>query len=481
MATTLPADPLAAGIADYGARLRAGSTSAGRCVGDYLARIRLLDGSLGAYRHVAADAALAAARDIDRQLAAGTDLGPLMGVPVALKDIIVVDGMPTTGGSRLDLSGLLGGEGSFVARLRASGCILLGKLATCEFALGSAGVNYLAGTPRNPRDAHVDRVPGGSSSGSAVAMAAGLCGFSIGTDTGGSVRTPAAFCGVFGMKPTRKHFALDGVLPMSRSLDSIGFLARCADDAALIQQALTGAQASPPAPLGGLRLARPRQFFDGVSGTVGATLDAAFAGLEAAGARFIDIDAPELDECAELFLAISGAELRDEIGAERFAAWRERMNPDVSRRIERGLRVQPCAYRQGLEHRRRLIERAASLFDSFDALLGPTKQHVAPALPAAYSQAEDEAMAALCAGPTRAANVMDLCAASLPLAAPRTGLPVGLQIVCGHGADAKLLSISRAVQSVLGRPKWSEMQSHFRSQPGADPGPAPRAGGPASI
>lgn len=462
MNTSLMPDPLAGGIADYGRRLRAGQTSAERCVSDYLARIRALDGALGAYRHLDAEGALRSARDINDRLAAGTDLGPLMGVPVALKDIIVVDGMPTTAGSQLDVSGMLAREGGFVARLRAAGCILLGKLSTCEFAIGSAGVNYLAGTPRNPWDAQTFRVPGGSSSGTAVAMAAGLCGFSIGTDTGGSVRTPASFCGVFGMKPSPGVWPLDGVLPMSRSLDGIGFMARSAADAAMILDVLAGAP-SAPVPLAGLRLARPRGFFDGISPVVADTLDTAFAAMEDAGGRFVDIDAHELDECAALYLTVSGPELMAELGPERFAAWRPRMNPDVASRIDRGARISPVDHRRGLERLRQLRAHGASLFRSFDALIGPTKHNVAPVFPGSYEQSNDETMASQCAGPTRAANIMGLCAASLPLRPVGATLPVGLQLICAGGADATLLAIARTLETVLGPPARPRLEAFLRT------------------
>jgi aspartyl-tRNA(Asn)/glutamyl-tRNA(Gln) amidotransferase subunit A len=159
-----------------------------RTVASYLAGIEQLDPKLGAYGHVNATRALDAARALDDLLAAGVDLGPLMGVPVAVKDLFAVDGTPTTAGSDLDVAELIGSDGSFVKGLRRAGCVILGKTKTVEFAFGAVGTNSVRGTPWNPADAQVHRIPGGSSSGSAVAVAAGLCAFAIGTDTGGSVR-----------------------------------------------------------------------------------------------------------------------------------------------------------------------------------------------------------------------------------------------------------------------------------------------------
>ena len=216
--TDLPPDPLANGIADFGAQLRAGKVTSENVTADYLRRIECLEPRLESFEQVDGDGALATARALDALLVAGTDLGPLMGVPVALKDIIAADGMPVTAGSNLDVSDLIGPEGRFVKELRRAGCVILGKTKTVEFAMGGAGTNYRRGTPWNPWDAEVPRAPGGSSSGSAVAMAAGLCGFSIGSDTGGSVRGPAGFCGVLGIRPTSGTWPLTVCSPCPRPL-----------------------------------------------------------------------------------------------------------------------------------------------------------------------------------------------------------------------------------------------------------------------
>ena len=188
----LAPDPLeSGGIAGYAEDLRAGRTTAVAATRAYLDRIAALDGRLGVFQHVAADQALAQADAIDKLLAAGTDLGPLMGVPIGVKDLLAVDGMPTTNGSLGDTADLTGCEGPFVRTLKQAGCIILGKTKTVEFALGATGINAARGTPWNPWDPSAHRCPGGSSSGSAVATAARLCAFAIGSDTGGSVRIPA--------------------------------------------------------------------------------------------------------------------------------------------------------------------------------------------------------------------------------------------------------------------------------------------------
>ena len=177
-------------LADFGARLRRGDLSAVAATDSFLRRIDALNPKLGAYTFVAADAARAQARKVDALIADGTDLGPLMGVPIAVKDLYFVDGLPLTAGSRVDVSRVVRGEGPLIRALQAGGAVILGKTWTSEFALG--GINFIQRVPWNPCDPEHHRTPGGSSGGSAVAMAAGLCALAFGTDTGGSVRARAA-------------------------------------------------------------------------------------------------------------------------------------------------------------------------------------------------------------------------------------------------------------------------------------------------
>jgi aspartyl-tRNA(Asn)/glutamyl-tRNA(Gln) amidotransferase subunit A len=219
----LPAAPAAPGLQALSEALREGRTSAVKLAQAALARIEALEPRLQAFTHVNASRALAHARAIDGLRAAGVNLGPLMGLPVAVKDLFSIDGMPTTAGSRLDIHDLVPPQGSFVNALQRAGCVILGKTRTTEFALG--GFNLDRPPPWNPCDANVPRMTGGSSHGSAVAMAAGLAAFTVGSDTGGSVRWPAALCGVVGYKASgsgKGSWPCDGVLPLSPELDSIG-------------------------------------------------------------------------------------------------------------------------------------------------------------------------------------------------------------------------------------------------------------------
>src|SRR5260370_36834757 len=200
---SMSGDPLEeTSLAGFASDLRAGKRSSEAITRAYLDRIARLDGVLGSYQHVAAESGLRSARAVDNLLAAGTDLGPLMGVPVAVKALFTVDGMPTTVGSQLDLEDLLEAEGPIVRQLRQAGGVILGKTKTVEFAFGPAGTNAVRGTPKNPWDAAVARLPGGSSSGSAVAAPAGLCAFALGRVPAGWLRLPSAPCGFFALKAT---------------------------------------------------------------------------------------------------------------------------------------------------------------------------------------------------------------------------------------------------------------------------------------
>ena len=335
--TEIPADPLTGiGLPEFARRLRAGQLTAEGATKSYLSRIAALDGRIGAFEVVDTERALAAARAVDALLAAGTDLGPLMGVPVAVKDILAVRGLPATGGSRLDLAGFIGEEGRFVARLRAAGCILLGKTRTVEFAFGAVGINAVRGTPWNPADSQVHRIPGGSSSGSATAVAAGLCALAVGSDTGGSVRVPAALCGVAGLKTSDGRWPRDGVLPLSPTFDTIGLFARSVEDLGFAFPALdqNGPEGEGP-DLRTLRFGVPRgYYFDGLESDVARRVEDALAVLEKAGAQLVEIEIPEARERESIFPSVLGPELLAGFGRERFEREKSQVDPLVAARGE---------------------------------------------------------------------------------------------------------------------------------------------------
>jgi aspartyl-tRNA(Asn)/glutamyl-tRNA(Gln) amidotransferase subunit A len=299
----------------------------------------------------------------------------------------------------------------------------------------------------------VFRLTAGSSSGSAAAVAAGLCGFAIGTDTGGSIRGPAAFCGVFGLKPTAHIWPTDGSFPVSATLDTIGPLTRSAEDAALVWAALCGTPVPPAATIKGARLGRPRALFgDSLDSHVAARLEDAFSALAAAGATIVEMDIPELDEIDPLFRTISMAEMVASFGRERFHRTSEFMNPDIAAGIATGFDITPDSYAAARQRQQELIRLSTAWFDGIDAWIGPVKWNLPPVFPGAFTSLSASAtLLQACAGPTRSANVLDLCAASLPLPHASSTLPAGLQLICPGSADERLLSLARAIETALGR------------------------------
>lgn len=306
----LPEDPVvsAGGLAGYAVALSEGSTTAVETTQAYLSRIAALDGKLQCFEHVATDIAMTEAAHADSSIALGDGRRPgLCGVPIGVKDIIAIRDMPLTCGSVLqdvgilDVAELVGAEGSFIKTLRSAGAIFLGKTKTVEFGSGGLGINTVRGTPWNPADLGTHRIPGGSSSGSAAGVAAGLCALSIGTDTGGSVRIPAALCGIFGLKTSVGRWQTDGVLPYSATFDSIGLLTRSAADAAIAFAAIEAAAGDtteyPPlqaASLQSVRLGVPSSFFyDDLEPQVDTAIHRVLARLENEGVELVPVDLSE--------------------------------------------------------------------------------------------------------------------------------------------------------------------------------------------
>jgi aspartyl-tRNA(Asn)/glutamyl-tRNA(Gln) amidotransferase subunit A len=459
----LPSDPFNAfDIAGFGVRLRRGAITAEAVTCAYLERIAMLDPQLGAFTHVANDRAIEQARGVDRMLAAGTDLGPLMGVPVAVKDLFTVDGMPLPKcGSEVEIGDLIEAEGSFIRKLKRAGCVILGKTRMTEFAFGLVNVRHR--TPWNPCDAKVHRMPGGSSSGSAVALAAGLCAFSIGSDTGGSVRQPAALCGLFGHKTTFGLWPTDGVFPLSPTMDSIGPFTRFADDAALVFGVLTGCPVPQPRRLKGLRLGRPvNHFFDGVADEVLAATEHALRLLQDAGVEIVPIEVPEAAEIDTVFAPMLSAELLATLGAARFTQAKEMLDPIVWNRAEPALRYSAIEYIRLQRRQRALCRIAEERMRGLDGWISPTTPDVA--LPLADYATPEKAAAWIRRGTndTRPANLFGQCAVSIPIPLSDAPLPVGLQIACGGGRDVDLLSMAMGIENLVGRPALPDMSQFLQ-------------------
>ena len=450
--TSCPQDPLArGGVAGFAADLRAGRTTSAAATRAFLDRIEALDPRLGSFQHVAGEQAMAAAAAMDALLAAGTDLGPLMGVPVGIKDIYAVEGMPLTNGSLYDASHITGPEGRFVKGLKRAGCVLLGKTKTVEFALGATGVNDARGTPWNPWDLEVHRTPGGSSSGSGVAVAAGLCGFAMGSDTGGSVRIPACLNGIFGHKTTIGLLPTDGVFPLSPTLDTVGPLTRTAADAALVHAAATGEAAPRPAAPRGLRLGRPTGFFfEGCEPEVVSRVEAALAALARAGVEIVDVDIPDPNEREWLFPAICPPELLAALGENAFRQARPNMDPATGARAEKGFEVSGREHAAAIARHHALAAEAEAAMAGVDAWVGPTSPFL-PMPVGDFSDPDALARSFLTSRNTQPSNLFRQCAVTTPVHGfGGGGLPVGLQIMCRNGDDARALSIAMAVEELFG-------------------------------
>ena len=448
------ADPFEFGIARFGEDLRAGRVSVESAVSYFLERINQYNDALSAYQCVNTEAALTSAKALDLLLASGHDAGPLMGVPIAVKDIISVDGLPVTNGSLHPSAHLNGGEGTLIRRLRSLGCVILGKTKTVEFALGATGVNEARGTPQNPWDMHTHRLPGGSSSGSAVALAAGLCAFALGTDTGGSIRIPACYNGLFGHKTSMGLWPTDGVFPLSPTLDSVGPLCRTAEDAALIHEVLHHDEVVPPKSLAGLRLAKPTPlFFDELDEPVAACFDAALLKLTQAGVEIVDLHLPESLERNQVFPPIVGAEIIATLGVDEFAAARSKMDTVTAARAAIGLETSAVDYLLAKRRHRELTKIAAETFVHVDAWVAPT----VPMLPMPLADLQDDEKARralLSSRNTQPGNLYGLCACSLPiqqLSSSQSMLPVGFQLMMPSNSDAKLLGMALAIEEIIGQ------------------------------
>lgn len=435
-------------LESFARALRRGETSVRATVEAYLARIAAEEPVIGAFQHLADEDARQTAAALDALITTGTDLGPLMGMPIVIKDTFAVDGMPVTAGSDVDVADLIGPEGAFVQRLRRAGCIILGKSRTIEFALGGAGgVNKRRGTPRNPHDRIAYRGCGGSSSGSAGALAAGLCAFSVGTDTGGSVRIPAAFCGLLGYKPTTGLWPIDGVFPLCEALDTVGLLTTTASDAAFIYGALQG-ETVTPRPAKGLRLGRlVGPFIEKLDAPVAQAIDAAMARLRAAGATIVDVTMADSGPPEDYFQAIVPAEFIASFGRERFLEVRDRLGPDIAVRGDAGLTLTAERYVTMQRRRRRLASQAHAAIAGFDAWLAPTVDMVAPLVSAFEDTRTALTINARIGRLTRPVNLYDFCSLSLPM--PGDGLPVGLQVMAPRFEDARLLAVAMGMEEVL--------------------------------
>jgi len=447
------ADLPAVSIGELATRIRSGRVSAADATEACLEKIARDNPGLNAFITVLADEARAQARQSDQELSAGRDRGPLHGVPVSLKDLIDVRGVPTTAASRVRGGHVASRDATVVTRLREAGAVLIGKCNLHEFAFGTTSEDSAFGPVRNPIDP--SRSAGGSSGGSAAAVATGMAFASIGTDTGGSIRIPAAACGCVGLKPSYGEIPCDGVVPLSRSLDHVGPLARSVDDAWLVYHAIAGTPAVAPLAMrdrtapSSLRLGLAEPYFcEVLDEEVRSAFEAERARLERAGARIVHVEVPHAHEIASIYLHIQLPE-----ASAYHASVLERRPGDYTRsvrlRLELGRYVLAEDYLRALEGREVLRREVDAALEGCDALLLPTLPIPAPRLGASAVAlgGRNEPVRGLMLRLTQLFDLTGHPAVTLPCSRTASLMPCGFQLVGRRDQTTGLLEIARACEN----------------------------------
>ena len=442
----------------------------------YLDRIGRLNDRLGAYISVMADSALAQAAKAESDIANGDYRGKLHGIPVAVKDIIYTKGVLTSAGSRVLADHVPDYDSTIVERLAAAGSVLLGKLNLSEFAIGGT-IAHPYGTPRNPWN--TDTSAGGSSSGSAVAVAGGLCAGSLGSDTGGSIRGPSSFCGIVGLRPTYGRVTRHGVIPMSWSLDTVGPMTHTVEDCAIMLQAIAGhderdsSSAPEPVPdysasLGewpaGARVALPREAmdFDGLNGEVRVSVASAAAHLAEIGADVEYVDMPMVAHSGAVFLATADVD-----SATFHMDWLKSRahlyDWNTRTRLESAAITPSPVYLRGLRARTLVREEMMSALEEYDFIVMPSSPTPAPPIarstgsPGGYYQGRLDLARRRYTSPAALAG---LPAISTPCGLTKSGLPIGLQIIGRPFSEPELFRVAHAYEQSSG---WSRSRAQAGS------------------
>lgn len=442
-------------ITSVAPRIASGALRAERVTEEALAAISTLQPSLNAFIAVTADDALAAARAADKEIAAGRCRGPLHGIPISLKDLIDVAGLPTTAASKLREHSIATDDALIVKHLKDAGAVLVGKTNLHEFAFGTTNEDSGWGPARHPLDP--SRSPGGSSGGSAVAVQTGMSLASIGTDTGGSIRIPAAACGIVGLKAAWGEISSNGVVPLSRQLDHVGPMTRSVDDAALLFDVLRGEAPRPiddaPDTLSGIKLALLEGFFmTRVHPEVAAAVRQACERLQQDGAAIGTASLAYAEDIAPVYLHLVLAD-----AAAYHASALERRphayTENVRVRLEMGRHVLAEDYVRALQGRRVIAREIERVLSDVDALLLPALAIEAPPLGAANVpvNGESEPVRNVMLRCTQPFNLSGHPAISLPCGTSRAGLPIGLQVVGHFGRTHDLLRIARTIERALAR------------------------------
>jgi aspartyl-tRNA(Asn)/glutamyl-tRNA(Gln) amidotransferase subunit A len=452
---------------DLGTLLRKRQVSATEITQIMLARIETLDAKTNAYITVMAEEALSAARRCDAELAAGEDRGPLHGIPVAVKDIYDTAGTRTTAGSKILADCVPERDATSVARLRNAGAVIIGKTNLNEFACGVTSTNAHYGDVLNPWD--LSRTPGGSSGGSAAAVAAGLCTMATGTDTGGSIRIPAALCGIVGLKPSFGRISCHGIMPLSWEQDHPGPMARTVRDAALMLSAMAGWDAADPVTaqvpvpnyaaaleggVNGWRIGLDRQYaLQGISSEVRDAFEQALETMVTLGAEIVDVQVPGLEDGISAGLVIWNAEAAA-VHEEWLQTRPEDYDPRIGRRLGNGFSVTGIDYARAQRARRRLVRTLQLLFEDMDLLATPMCAIGAP--PQGVGQVvvggqEFDVLPALTRY-SRVFNLTGLPAVSVPCGFTGEGLPIGLQLVGPSFGESAVLRAAHVFEQAVASP-----------------------------
>ncbi len=471
-------------LAEARAAVVEGRVSAAALAEEHFERIAAVDPEIHSFLALTRERAMAQAEKVDAAVRAGDPVGALAGVPVGIKDVLTVKGVVTTAGSKILEGYRPPYDATVVRRLEAAGAVVLGKLNCDEFAMGSSNENSAYGPVRNPRA--LDRVPGGSSGGSAAAVAAGLCVASLGTDTGGSIRQPAAFCGVVGVLPTYGRVSRYGLIAFASSLDRVGPFARSVEDAAVMLEVLAGADemdatssqeavasyaAETKKGVEGLRIGVPEEYFgEGLNAEIRAAIEKALDGLRTAGCSIHRVSLPHTKYAVPTYYVIATAEassnlsrfdgvrfgLRSKDATTLAAMFRntrdEGFGAEVKRRILLGTYVLSAGYydayyRKAQQVRALLTRDFVQAFETVDAIVAPVTPTAAFKL---GEKTDDPLQMYLEDIYSVAASLAGICGMSVPCGETAEGLPIGVQVLGKHFDEATMLRVGAAIEAGQG-------------------------------
>ena len=445
-------------LAEHARRLRRREQTAVELIDNCTRGFERTEARLNAYKTWNGVGARAVAQAVDELFAAGVDAGPLMGLPVSVKDLYGVPGLPVFAGSDEALPAAWQAAGPVVGSVLRQLGVVVGKTHTVEFAFGGLGVNAHWGTPFNPWCANEHRTPGGSSSGAGVSLVQGSALLALGTDTAGSVRVPASMTGQVGLKTTYGRWSLEGIVPLSSSLDTPGLLTRTVEDLAFAFPAIdvpAGGDQTPcrALPIDGLRVGIPENFFwEGVDASIRDVVEATVAHLASAGARVVPLKLPNCDEAYEIFR--QGGLAAPELAAylnEHFPHKIARLDPVVRARVQAADQISSVEYLRRKAVLKRCGTGATTVFGDVDVLLSPTVAIAPPRLAdiadiAAYGPANMMALRN-----TVISNLFGWCALTMPVGRDSLGMPVGLQLMGPPMAEERLIGIALSIESLIGR------------------------------